>query len=374
MKFNFKATVAACALLASFTTAVSAQTVAVAEEKVTVSEEFTPHFYIQPQVGAAYTLGEASFDNLISPAAALNFGYRFKPAFGLRLGFTGWQAKGSWTYPRHYYKYNYVQASVDAVLSFTNLFMDYNPSRVLDVYGVAGFGAAYGFHNNDVEDLIKLGYAFQKPWFGHRWFYVGRVGLGVDFNLSHRVALNIEVNANILPDRFNSKKGSSADWQYNAFAGVKINFGKGPKKVVETVEEAVVVEEPAPAPQPAPQPVAEPAPVEKPAPAPATLSENIFFRLNSSRILASEQDKIQAMVKFLQEHPNATVTVTGYADKDTGTAAYNRKISRWRAMHVADELSKAGIESIRIKVDYKGDTVQPFAENDKNRVVIAIAE
>ena len=55
---------------------------------------FRPHWFIQAQIGAAHTVGEAKFTDLISPAAALNVGYKFAPAFGARVGVSGWQAKG----------------------------------------------------------------------------------------------------------------------------------------------------------------------------------------------------------------------------------------------------------------------------------------
>ena len=59
-------------------------------EKIT----FKPHWFIQAQIGAAHTIGEAKFTDLVSPAAALNVGYKFAPAFGARVGVSGWQAKG----------------------------------------------------------------------------------------------------------------------------------------------------------------------------------------------------------------------------------------------------------------------------------------
>jgi hypothetical protein len=42
---------------------------------------FKPHAYLQLQGGAAHTLGEADFMDLISPAAAVNLGYNFSPVF-----------------------------------------------------------------------------------------------------------------------------------------------------------------------------------------------------------------------------------------------------------------------------------------------------
>lgn len=58
--------------------------------------EFKPHAFIQLQGGVAHTLGEAKFADLISPAAALNLGYKFNPVFGMRLGASGWEGKGGW--------------------------------------------------------------------------------------------------------------------------------------------------------------------------------------------------------------------------------------------------------------------------------------
>lgn len=75
-------------------------TVVFAQEQRQIKEEgktvFKPHWFIQAQVGAAHTVGEAKFTDLMSPAAAINIGYKFAPAFGARIGGSGWQAKGGW--------------------------------------------------------------------------------------------------------------------------------------------------------------------------------------------------------------------------------------------------------------------------------------
>lgn len=65
------------ALLLS-STVISAQEQRIKEEGKT---EFKPHWFMQVQVGAAHTLGEAKFSDLISPAAAINVGYQFAPAW-----------------------------------------------------------------------------------------------------------------------------------------------------------------------------------------------------------------------------------------------------------------------------------------------------
>ena len=69
-------------------------TVAFAQEQRQIKEEgktvFKPHWFIQAQVGAAHTVGEAKFTDLMSPAAAINIGYKFAPAFGARIGGSGY--------------------------------------------------------------------------------------------------------------------------------------------------------------------------------------------------------------------------------------------------------------------------------------------
>ena len=72
---------------------------------------------------------------------------------------------------------------------------------------------------------------------------------------------------------------------------------------------------------------------------------------------------------------DAKFTVTGYADKGTGTPAINKVYAKKRAEDVANKLTKEhGIDAARLTTDSKGDTVQPFTENDKNRCVIITGE
>ena len=93
-------------LLTVSSTMAFAQEQRIKEEGKTV---FKPHWFIQAQVGAAHTVGEAKFTDLLSPAAAFNVGYKFAPAFGARIGVSGWQAKGGWVSPQQDYQYKYLQ-------------------------------------------------------------------------------------------------------------------------------------------------------------------------------------------------------------------------------------------------------------------------
>ena len=62
--------------------AVSAQEQRIKEEGKT---EFKSHWFMQVQAGAAHTVGEAKFTDLISPAVALNVGYQFAPAWSAAM-------------------------------------------------------------------------------------------------------------------------------------------------------------------------------------------------------------------------------------------------------------------------------------------------
>lgn len=334
--------------------------------------EFNPHWSMQLQAGGAYTVGEADkFKDLVSPAAALNFGYSFSRVFTLRFGASGWQARGAWVDPYKTYKYNYLQGNVDAVISLTNIFCGFNPNRTLDFYGFLGVGGNYAFHNDEAISMAAAGDNFQKLWHGHRWGFAARGGLGLNIWLSSRVALTVEANANMLPDNFNSKKGSCFDWQYNGLVGVTIRFGKNSRTIPAVYKEVVEVIEPVVEPEPEPVVEPEPEPVKVVKPAPVT--ENIFFIINSAKIRSSEAEKVDRLVEYMKAYPETKVTVTGYADKDTGTSAYNMALSGRRADAVAAALKAAGISAERITVKALGDSEQPFAVNNLNRVAIAVA-
>ena len=128
----------------------------------------------------------------------------------------------------------------------------------------------------------------------------------------------------------------------------------------------------------------EPQPEVKPERKPAeteqvrTLAEKkveVFFLINSSAVRASEEAKVKELAEWMKSHPKATAEVMGYADAGTGNATINKTISQKRADRVAKLLTeKYGVEASRITTGSKGDTVQPFSDNDSNRVVIGVAK
>ncbi len=330
---------------------------------------FNPHWFMQIQGGAAHTVGEAKFSKLNSPAAALNFGYAFNPKFSLRFGASGWQAKGGWVAnPKADYSYNYLQGNVDAMFDLTNLFCDFKPERKLNLYAFLGAGFNHAYNNDEAVALAAKGADMQYLWNDSKNFLVGRGGLGLNIRLNDYVGLNIEANANTLSDKFNSKKAGNSDWQFNALVGLNIKFGKGYTKTEPVYYEPTPA--PAPAPKPEPKPEPKPQPVVKVEP----MIQNIFFDINRSVIRPDQEAKIAELVSYLNKYPKAKVSIVGYADKNTGNARINDRLSKERAAAVSQALEAKGITAERISTDYKGDTIQPFTVIEENRVSICIAE
>ena len=222
---KMKCILCAVAALAMCSTSLSA---APAEEKEKV--EFKRHWFMQVQAGAAYTLGEVDCGKRVSPAVALYAGHRFSPAWGLRFGLSGWQSKGAWVSPESVYQYKYLQGNVDVTLDLANLFGKFNYRRTVNPYLFAGVGVNGAFGNDEANALDDQGYTLQNVWSGSKVFVAGRLGLGVDFRFSDCVSFGVELNTNMLSDKYNSKKAGNLDWQFNALAGFTFRFGKNYKK------------------------------------------------------------------------------------------------------------------------------------------------
>jgi outer membrane protein OmpA-like peptidoglycan-associated protein len=100
----------------------------------------------------------------------------------------------------------------------------------------------------------------------------------------------------------------------------------------------------------------------------------VFFRLNSAKVNENQQLSIYNTAEFLKSY-GEKVRIVGYADRQTGTDAYNLKLSEKRAKAVAKELvSKYNIPSQKIVIEWKGSEEQPYPENNWNRVVIMTVE
>lgn len=345
---------------------------------------FTPHWYAQAQVGGQYTLGEIGFGKLLSPNVQVVIGYNFNKVVGARFSLNTWQSKAGQNVAGNVYKWkwNYVAPMVDATFNLTNLFCEYNPDRLVEVGVFGGIGANIAWGNDEAADaqkailagagknLAEVQAPLENLWDGTKTRFVARVGANVDFRVSDRVKLGVELSANTLSDKYNSKKAGNPDWYFNALVGVKVALGEthttkvipAPKPVEKIIER--IIEKPAPA----PAPKVESKVVEE------NFRRDIFFPIGNTNIAKSQRTKIAEIVEYMKENPDAKITLTGYADKGTGSVRFNDKIAARRALTVYNTLAAKGVAKSRMIKQSKGCRVQPFEENDMNRVTICIAK
>ena len=364
--------------------------------------EFRPNWGLKVQGGASFTIGEADFSKLLSPAAQLSATYNFHHAMGVRFGFSGWEGKGTVVVTDEMYSFRFLQLNADYVLDLASLFGGFKHDRIWTPYVFAGIGGAYGFDNKEAGKYVaEFGDVLSRYW-ETAPFFVVRAGLGVDFWVAKNVALGLEANANGYSDKFNSKgavSGFNPDFQFNALLGLKFRFGGNtrPSKAYadkvaaeEAAEAARLAAEKAAAEKAAAEKAAaekaaaekaaaekaaaEKAAAEKAAAERAGIcaeqSTNVFFTIGSYSIRKSEMAKIDKLVEFLKANPDYSVSLVGYADKATGTSARNLTISKERVNAVKAKMIQLGAPADRIETDYVGDTVQPYVENDQNRVII----
>ncbi|WP_418892695.1 OmpA family protein [Limibacterium fermenti] len=283
-------------------------------------------------------------------------------------------------------KVKWAGAHLDLLYNFTNAVLPYNPERVYSFIPYLGVGYAYGMNEwfkkpNADNDLFK----------GQNQSLTYNIGIINNFRLGRNVSLFLEVGYRLFQESFDNSATPAGDYEYDGMLSVLggIQFGLGGKQEFTSAElldynlindlnsqinrlrseneQLRQRPESCPeCPEVAPQPVAEES---------VYVPNVVFFRINSFKIDKGQQVSVYNTAEYLKANTDAKVNIVAYADKQTGTPEYNWSLSEKRAKAVADALiNEYGIDSSRISVDWKGDTVQPYAENDWNRVAIFFAE
>ena len=377
-------------LAAAFALAFSAQ----------AQDTFYPGWTLGVQGGANYSTSNywqvGQFQHL-TPNASINLGYDFSPWFGLRGSLSG--PIGAFPQGKDAVKFNYAQLGLDAMFDICNMFR-YKESRFLSPYFFVGGAANYRF---PVEQT--------KAYFGPGV----RAGLGFNFRLAEGVHLGLELLDNALSNTWNTpddneyfggdilywKRPFRWDDNFAALLGLKFDFGANAKRRAalaaaeadaaeaaalaaaakaaadKAAAEKAAAEKAAAEAAAAERAAAERAAAEKAAAEAArakarAIEENVYFELNKSILRDSELPKIDHIIAVMNQFPEAVVSLTGYADKQTGTPKRNWTLSQERAERVAQALVDAGIAADRISTNFYGDTVQVSDIPEENRVSVCV--
>ena len=331
--------------------------------------------FVEAQGGLQFTSTDAKIDKLLNPTASFSIGRYFFPAVGLRLHVNGWQTKGGFDQLDQYYKFNYLTTDADVLVNLTNLFSK-NYSHPLNLIFVGGFGLNYAWKNDELKAIAAQHPELntQLAWDKNRMSHNIRAGLRLETDVTKPIGLSLEVAANSLSDRFNSKANTSDDWMFTAQLGLSVRFGHkyaGPQYITRMVDvvETVWVDEPTTVMVKEKKPVVK---MEQ-----KRIEEVVFFNIRESEADAAQgiDQAIKKIADLMKTSDDANFTVTGYADKGTGNPKLNKMYAQKRSESVTNKLvNEHGIDASRIQSDSKGDTVQPFEENDKNRCVIVTGE
>ena len=336
------------------------------------AQDWKSFSYVEAQGGLQFTSTNAPMDKLFTPTAALSFGHYFTPVVGARLHVNAWQSKSGFAGLDQYYKWKYVTPDLDLMINLSNLFGS-NQSRALNLILLGGVGLNYAWDNDELEALNVAPQRVPLAWEDNRLSHNLRAGLRLETNQSKPLGLSLEVNANSLDDRFNSKVNDADDWQFTAMLGISYRFGYKGKKPAVYIPVTREIEETIWEDVPVTKIVKEKRPVERVVP--VKLHKEVFYAIRISDNI--DPSAIQKEVsEFMKKNPDSKVMIVGYADKGTGNAKLNKMYAAKRAETFKKDLvEKYGCNADNIVIDSKGDTVQPFPEeNDKNRCVIIDAE
>lgn len=324
-------------------------------------------WFVQGGLGMSYSVGgHAGLGELLTPAGQIAVGKQFMPQLSARLATGGWRGK-AYNDARHQVMgFYHWQTTVDGLWNISQTFA-VNEKRPVDVNFILGIG-------------------FDREFTYNVSSFLARAGVGMDVRLCKAIDFNLEATFNGVSDHWNHRNNGAFDKFVNVLVGVTYKFGTGykckscetpkpvcnerinemrqPKVVHDTV--TIVVEKEV-------APVVEAAVVAVKA---EPMKREVFFAINQTKVSANQMNQVADIARYLEQNPSAKVSVTGFADRGTGTAEINIRLAQKRADAVADLLmNKYGISSTRIDVTSMENTAdQPFAQNDKNRVVLMVAE
>ena len=351
-----------------------------------ITNSFWDNWFFSLGGGASVLMGDGdyagSFGKRISPTLNVAVGKWFTPGVGLRLQYSGLQAKGftdqkDADYVRGnqfkggYYKqrFDYMNLHGDVLFNLNALFGGYNRQRVYEVIPFVGAGFIHNYTKPRREALAL------------------NVGVLNRFRLSDALDINVEFSALGTEDKFDGEIGGSRsfDSMLNLTAGITYRFpSRGFRRpvpqLISQAELALLQDNLAvmaarnaelqnALAEAKSQPVAEVTETEVVIPsdiAPRT----VFFSIGSSEVSPREAMNLSYLAEQMKQFPQTTYTVNGYADAATGSAEFNKQLSLKRAQAVVDVLvHKYGIAADRLKADANGG-VDRFGQPILNRVVL----
>ena len=259
------------------------------------------------------------------------------------------------------------------MFDLVNYFAPYRENRVFHLVPFVGLGGHMKFYSADDKSGDKLG--TENDYSG-----LLNGGLALKFRLGKRVDLNLECQMMVSKNNFQGTYTvhQPADVTALASAGLTFKLGKVEFQPVTPMDYDLVNDlngqisslraqnaELSKRPVSCPE-----CPEAAPAKTSAVIENVVAFRIGSAKIDKNQMINVYNSAEAAKAN-GGKIYIVGYADEQTGNAKINMSLSQRRAEAVKKALiDNYGVSADNIVIDYKGDTVQPFATNEWNRVAI----
>lgn len=370
-------------IIASLLLAGACATVNAQEKTKYYTDKASDNIFVGLGVGGMAVIN----DGINTPTMNFNIsvGKYITPVWGVRGQIGGiWQSLDDQDSGYHRYCKKFGEINLDAMLNLINLFGGYNPNRAFDLYVFGGPTMNLG---KAVDTDLTIDAAGKQTSTytedGLKARFGATVGLGLAYNLSSKWAINLEGRLGVTPSIF----GDASDCR-KAEATARVNLGVaytfGGKKFVaaSNIDEDAINAELNRYRRELAQAQADLANCKnalanvKPEVREVTKEVEvagpraIFFKIGSARLDDYGKVNIELAAKILKANPDKKYKVAGYADKATGSASWNQKLSEKRAQVVYDALVAQGVDKNQLELIGFGGTANMFGKNFLNRVVI----
>ena len=383
-------------LLAGAATAVNAQT----KEKY-VSEKATDNIFVSVTGGVSMVNAGKSEGKFGSPAPhiTVSVGKWFTPVWGVRGQGGLWRANfdsnnshgtlaadGTLIGTAESYHKNVGQLRLDAMFNISNAIWGYNPDRLFNLSVFAGPGLTFAKTGNGGVLIDDVNRTWQRvpasEQKGHAYIN-GSIGLQGKFNVSEYIDIDVEARGELAPSYLGYL--STANTVGGLYFGAGITYTFGGKNFVPYMSKVDVdalndeinkyrseleqaqtdlanSKNAAATAQPVTQEVVKEVQVAGP--------RAVFFKIGSAKLDDYGKVNIQMAAKVLKANPDKKYKVAGYADKATGSAPFNQKLSEKRAQVVYDALIAEGVDKDQLELVGFGGTENMFGKDFLNRCVI----
>ena len=367
-----------------------------------VSEKVTDNIFVSVTGGISMTNSGKSEGKFGSPAPhiTVSVGKWINPVWAIRAQGGLWRSNfdtfwskgtigdnGQLMGSDNSYHKNVGQLRLDAMFNISNAIWGYNPDRLFNLSVFAGPGLTIAKGNGAFEVVTN---ETSGTWYkklagdnGAGAYINGSVGLQGKFNVNKYWDIDVEARGELASSYLGYL--SSSRTTAGLYFGVGATYTFGGKKFVpytskvdidalnaeinkyrSELEQAQTdlasAKNAAANVEPEVREVVKEVQVAGP--------RAIFFKIGSARLDDYGKVNIKLAAKILKENPDKKYKVAGYADKATGSASWNQKLSEKRAQVVYDALIAEGVDKDQLELVGFGGTENMFGKNFLNRVVI----